>query len=178
MFKIKAQLDDEMDRQEVQLGEYAAYMAQCCQERRLRPMHKTGAARLIEYSSELTGRNFKLSLRMAEINDLLQEADSWAGQAESPVIRGEDVEKAVEEKIFRSNLYEEKIQEAIALGDLKIETDGVPDRPGQWLVGLYPGGLFFRPAVADYRQLFPWARRGWSILTGNPNSAEISIPKG
>jgi len=124
IFKIKAQLDDEMDRQEVQLGDYAAYMAQCCQERRLRPMHKTGAARLIEYSSELTGRNFKLSLRMAEINDLLQEADCWAGQAESPVIRGEDVEKAIAEKIFRSNLYEEKIQEAMALGDLKIETAG------------------------------------------------------
>jgi predicted ATP-dependent protease len=124
MFKIKAQLDEEMDRQAVQLGDYAAYMAQCCQERRLRPMHKTGAARLIEYSSELTGRNFKLSLRMAEINDLLQEADYWSGQAGSPVIRGEDVEKALGEKIFRSNLYEEKIQEAISLGDLKIETEG------------------------------------------------------
>jgi predicted ATP-dependent protease len=118
-------LDDEMDRQEVQLGDYAAYLAQCCQERRLRPIYKTGAARLIEYSSELTGRNTKLSLRMAEINDLLQEADSWAGRADSPVIRGVDVEKALEEKIFRSNLYEEKIQEAISLGDLKIETAGV-----------------------------------------------------
>jgi lon-related putative ATP-dependent protease len=124
MFKIKAQLDDETDRQDVQLGDYAAYMAQCCQERRLRPMHKTGAARLIEYSSELAGRNFKLSLRMAEINDLLQEADYWAGQVGSPLIRGEDVEKAIEEKVFRSNLYEEKIQEAISLGDLKIETEG------------------------------------------------------
>ena len=40
------------------------------------------------------------------------------------MIRGEDVEKAIGEKIFRSNLYEEKIQEAISLGDLKIETDG------------------------------------------------------
>ena len=29
--------------------------------------------------------------------------------AGSPVILGEDVEKAIEEKIFRSNLYEEKI---------------------------------------------------------------------
>ncbi len=123
-------------------------------------MHKTGAARLIEYSSELTGRNFKLSLRMAEINDLLQEADYWAGQAGSPVIRGEDVEKALGEKIFRSNLYEEKIQEAISLGDLKIETEGFQTGRINGLSIYSLGDYFFWPPGADYRQYFPGQGRG------------------
>ncbi|OGP50491.1 MAG: ATP-dependent protease [Deltaproteobacteria bacterium RBG_13_43_22] len=124
MFKVKAQLDDQMDRQEAPLKEYIHYIARYCSERGLFPLHKSGVARLIEYSSELTGRNFKLSLQLAEINDLIQEAHYWSTQDRSRLIMAEHIEKAVEEKIFRSNLYEEKLQEMIALGDLRIETDG------------------------------------------------------
>jgi len=147
MFKVKAELDDQMDLEEALLKEYIQYIARCCRERKLLPMHKSGAARLIEYSSELTGRNFKLSLQLPEINDLMQEAHYWATKGQSPLIRAEHVEKAVEEKIFRSNLYEEKLQEMITLGDIKVETDGY--RVGQ-INGLsvYPMGdyQFGRPS--------------------------------
>ncbi|MGC1403956.1 MAG: ATP-binding protein [Thermodesulfobacteriota bacterium] len=124
MFKVKAQLDDEMDLKETPLKEYIQYIARFCQDRKLLPLHKSGAARLIEYSSELTGRNYKLSLQMAEINDLIQESSHWALQTRSPLVMAEHVEKAVEEKIFRSNLYEEKLQEMITLGNIKIDTEG------------------------------------------------------
>jgi lon-related putative ATP-dependent protease len=147
MFKIKAQLDDEMDRGDGAGENYIQYLAQCARERGLRPLHKTGAARLLEYSSEISGRNYKLSLRLAEINDLIQEADYWAGQVPSPVIRAQDVDRAIQEKIFRSNLYEEKLQEAMLLGTLKIATEGY--RVGQvnglsvYALGDY---LFGRPS--------------------------------
>ncbi len=124
MFKVKAELDDQMDRLGAPIQDYVLYMARCCRDRELLPIHKSGAARLIEYSSELTGRNFKLTLQLAEINDLIQESHYWASQEQSPLIKAEHVEKAVEEKIYRSNLYEEKLQEMITLGNLKIETDG------------------------------------------------------
>lgn len=146
MFKVKAELDDQMDLEEMPVKEYLQYITRFCRALRLSPIHKTGAARLIEYSSELTGRNFKLSLQLAEINDLIQEAHYWATEDQSPLIRAEHVEKAVEEKIHRSNLYEEKVQEMIALGSFKIETDGY--RVGQ-INGLsvYPMGdyQFGRP---------------------------------
>ncbi|MFH0788185.1 MAG: ATP-binding protein [Pseudomonadota bacterium] len=124
MFKVKAQLDDQMEWQEGSLKGTLLYMARCCRERKLPPIHKSGAARLIEYSAGLVGRNFKLSLKLAEIDDLIQEAAYWATQVQSPAIMAEHVEKAIEEKIFRANLYEEKLQEMIALGDIKIDTDG------------------------------------------------------
>ena len=94
MFKVKAELDDQMDRQEAPIQEYIRYMSRCCRDRKLLPLHKSGAARLIEYSSELTGRNFKLSLQLAEINDLIQEAHYWATQGQSPLIKAEHVEKS------------------------------------------------------------------------------------
>ena len=55
--------------------------------------------------------------------------------------------RAVEEKIFRSNLYEEKLQEMIALGNFKIETEGY--RIGQVNgLSVYPMGdyQFGRPS--------------------------------
>jgi lon-related putative ATP-dependent protease len=124
MFKIKAQLDDQMDWQDLPPLDYLHYMGRCCRERDLLPLHKSGAARLLEYSSELTGRNFKLSLKLAEINDLIQEACYWAQQDQAPAIMAQHVEKAIEEKIFRSNLYEEKLREMISLGMLRIESQG------------------------------------------------------
>jgi lon-related putative ATP-dependent protease len=123
MFKVKAQLDDQMDWGEDPIKEYIHYIARCCQGKKLLPMHKTGVARVIEYAAGLTGRNFKLSLKMAEIKDLVNESAYWASQAQSTVVLAEHVEKAVEEKILRSNLYEEKIQEMITLGDIKIDTE-------------------------------------------------------
>ncbi len=147
MFKVKAELDDQIDLEEAPLKDYIQYIARYCRERKLLPVHKSGAARLIEYSSELTGRNFKLSLQLTEINDLMQEAHFWATKGQSPLILAEHIEKAVEEKIFRSNLYEEKLQEMITLGDIKVETDGY--RIGQ-INGLsvYPMGdyQFGRPS--------------------------------
>jgi len=124
MFKVKAELDDEMEREEGPTRDYVRYIARYCREKGLLPVHKTGAARLIEYGAELTGRNFKLSLKLAEINTLLDEAHYWAEQERSPLIRGEHMEKAIEERIFRSNLWEEKVREAIRLGDYRVETDG------------------------------------------------------
>ena len=124
MFKIKAQLDDQMDWQDLPPLDYLHYMGRCCREGDLLPLHKSGAARLLEYSSELTGRNFKLSLKLAEINDLIQEACYWAEQEQALAIMAEHVEKAIEEKIFRSNLYEEKLREMISLGMLRIESQG------------------------------------------------------
>jgi lon-related putative ATP-dependent protease len=147
MFKVKAELEDQMDREEIPIKEYLQYITRFCRDRRLLPLHKTGAARLIEYSSELTGRNYKLSLQLAEVNDLIQEAHYWAARAQSPLIQAEHIEKAVEEKIFRSNLYEEKIQEMISLGNFKIETDGY--RVGQVNgLSVYPMGdyQFGRPS--------------------------------
>ena len=124
MFKIKAQLDDQMDWQDLPPLDYLHYMGRCCREGDLLPLHKSGAARLLEYSSELTGRNFKLSLKLAEINDLIQEACYWAEQEQALAIMAQHVEKAIEEKIFRSNLYEEKLREMISLGMLRIESQG------------------------------------------------------
>jgi lon-related putative ATP-dependent protease len=129
IFKVKAQLDNQMNREDHSVTAYTQYIARRCRKNNLMPLHKSAVARLIEYGSELSGRNYKLSLEMAEINNMIKEGAYWAALDHSPFIMAEHIDKAADEKVYRSNLYEERIQEAIILGTLKIETEGF--RTGQ-----------------------------------------------
>jgi lon-related putative ATP-dependent protease len=88
------------------------------------PVHKTGMARLVEYAGELAGHKEKLTLQLKEVLDALKEANYWAKSNTHEVIFGTDVEKAIEEKTYRSDLPEEKMQEFIEEGMLFIETSG------------------------------------------------------
>jgi ATP-dependent Lon protease len=71
----------------------------------------------------------KLSTRFAEVADIVREASYYAGLEGSDYITGEHVKKAIEEKIYRSNLIQEKIQEMIDEGTILIDSDGAV--PGQ-----------------------------------------------
>jgi len=80
--------------------------------------------RLIEHAQELAGHQEKLTLQLNEVLDVVKEANFWAGSNEHDVIFGTDIDKAIEEKIYRSDLPEEKIQQLIEEGMLFIETEG------------------------------------------------------
>jgi predicted ATP-dependent protease len=81
-------------------------------------------ARLVEYAGELAGHQGKLTLQLKEVLDALKEANFWAKNNTHDVIFGTDVEKAIQEKIYRSDLPEEKMQDFIDEGMLFIETSG------------------------------------------------------
>ena len=58
------------------------------------------------------------------MTDLIREAVYWAGQEKRKIIREKDVDKAIETRIFRSNMIEEHIQDMIDRGTLMIDLDG------------------------------------------------------
>ncbi|MEJ2092436.1 MAG: ATP-binding protein [Syntrophobacterales bacterium] len=124
LFKIKAQFDWEMKKTSDHLQEFCALVASYCQDEELLPVHKTGMGRLIEHAQELAGHQEKLTLQLKEVLDIVKEANYWARSNEHQVIFGTDVEKAIEEKTYRSDLPEEKLQQFIDEGMLFIETEG------------------------------------------------------
>jgi lon-related putative ATP-dependent protease len=73
---------------------------------------------------EVTGSRDKLTLKLGAIGDIIKEANYWAEQEKRRYIRQPHVEKAIEKKIYRSNLIEERIQELIKKDIFWIETDG------------------------------------------------------
>jgi len=124
LFKVRVDFDYEMKREENRLMDYAAFVCRYCSENNLRHLEAPAMAKIIEYSSRLASNQEKLSARFHKITELLVEANYWAEQNGSEYISKADVAKALEEKVFRSNMLEEKIQEEIAEGSIILNVDG------------------------------------------------------
>ena len=123
-FKVKADFDFEIDRTKDNIVAYACFISAYCQREGLRHFDPSGVARIIEYGARLVEDQKKLSTRFSDIVDVLIESNYWAEKAGGDLVTGEHVEKALEEKAFRLNLIEKRIQEMIAQGTLLVDVSG------------------------------------------------------
>jgi lon-related putative ATP-dependent protease len=124
IFKVRADFDTSMDKNEESIRRFAEFIKRKKDEDKLKPLDRTAIAALVEHAVRLSGRQEKISTSFPIITDLVREADWWAGQDNQDMVRDEHVLKAIEAKIYRSNLIEEKIQEMIDRGTLMIDVDG------------------------------------------------------
>jgi lon-related putative ATP-dependent protease len=124
MFKVKAHLDTEVDNTEDNLKQGACVMSKFCVDQGLRHVTNDGVARVLEYSMEVTGDREKLTLKLADVSDLLKEANYYAEVDKSDLINSGHVQKAIEKKRFRASLYEEKVQELVKKDIFWVETEG------------------------------------------------------
>ncbi|HUL38080.1 MAG TPA: ATP-binding protein [Thermodesulfobacteriota bacterium] len=125
IFKIKADFDSVMNKDNEKIQQYTAFVRKICDEDKLRPFDKTGIAAVVEQGVRITGKQKKLSTRFHLIADLLREANYWAEKSGSNVVTEMHVDKAIEKRAYRVNLIEEKIQEMIDDGTILIDSDGV-----------------------------------------------------
>jgi ATP-dependent Lon protease len=124
IFRVKAEFDSEMTKDEETVKEYAAFIKKICDDDKLSPFDKEGIAAVIEYGTRLAGRQKKISTRFHIIGDVLREASYWAGKDNKERVSREHVEKALQERFERVSLIEDKIQEMIEEGTIMIETEG------------------------------------------------------
>ncbi len=147
IFKVKADFNFEIDRTEKSMLDYAAIIRCFCEDCKTRHFDPGGVAKIIEYAVQAVGDQAKLSARFAQIKEWVQEADYWASQDQSELIAARHVTRAIEEKIFRHNLIDERIRGMIAKDLIMIDVAG--DKVGQ-INGLsvYSVGdaLFGRPS--------------------------------
>ena len=124
LFKVKADFDSRMDRTDSNLKDYAAVVCRICNSEGLKHLSSDALAQIVEHSSRLAGDQKKLSTLFADIADILREANFWAEEAKAKYIEGRHVEKAIEEKVYRSNLIQQRINEMIADGTIMIDAKG------------------------------------------------------
>ncbi len=123
LFKIKADFDSRMDKTASSLKDYAAVICRLCEEEGLKHLSRGALAKIIEHSSRLSGDQEKLSTLFADIADIIREASFWAGEGKARLIAAEHVEKALEQKVYRSDLIQQRINEMIANGMIMIDTE-------------------------------------------------------
>lgn len=124
LFKVKADFDIRFTKSEDRINQFAEFVASKCKEENLNHFNSKAVADLMEHSSRLTGHKEKLSAKFSELLNVIREANYWSKKDNSDVVNSKHVDKAISEKIYRSNMIEEKIQEMIDENTLLIDTGG------------------------------------------------------
>jgi predicted ATP-dependent protease len=122
LFKVKAEFDTTMDRNEKNVQDYAAFVCTLCRQYGLKHLDKTAVSKVVEYGSRIAEDQKKLTTRFSRIADIIREGSHYAGIAKAKFTTGDHIQKAIDEKIYRSNMIQEKIQEYITRGIFLIDT--------------------------------------------------------
>ena len=128
LFKVRADFDTVIERTPENEALYARFVGRVCRDRDLLPFSGDGVARVIEQCSRLVEDQRKMTTRFTDVVDLVTESSYWAkeraGEAPEAIVLREDVQRAIDERRYRSSLIEEKVHEMIADGTIMVDTDG------------------------------------------------------
>jgi lon-related putative ATP-dependent protease len=128
LFKVKADFDTVVERTPENEQLYARFVAHICRSRGLSHFAPDSVARVIEHCSRLVADQRKMTTRFLDVVDLLTESAYWAehrrGTRRRTMVRGRDVQKAIDQRIYRSNQIEERLREMIADAIIMIDTRG------------------------------------------------------
>ncbi len=124
LFKVKADFDTEMIRNAASIQDYKIFIETISQKEGLLTADISALSKLVEYGSRLISDQQKLSTRFDIISDILHEANYYAKDMASEKITELHISKAVEEKVYRSNLIQEKINEMIVSRQIFIDIAG------------------------------------------------------
>lgn len=129
IFKIKADFDSKMPRNDETINAYASFIATRTQVESLLPFNKNGIAAVVEFGSRLVEDQRFLSTQFGEIKDLTIESDYIAREQGAGEVTREHVEEALDLKFHRLNLVEEQLLDMVRHEDILLSVDG--DRIGQ-----------------------------------------------
>lgn len=124
VFKIRADFRQAMESEPNHLLAYGQWVAKLCREEHLPHFDRRAVERLLVFGARSAGDRNKVSASYAEIADVVREAAYWAVNDNAEIVSEGHVEKALENRVFRSNRIEGEIRELIANGTILIDIDG------------------------------------------------------
>jgi len=130
LFKVRAEFATLMDRTPESEREFGLFVRSVVDDNHLPAFDCGAVARLVEYSARAAEDQDKLSTRFGKIADLILEAAYWAKKQAPPdnldhaQVSAADVQRAIDDSMYRSNLAEERIQELLAQEVLLVDVKG------------------------------------------------------
>jgi lon-related putative ATP-dependent protease len=125
LFKVKADFAEMMDWEPAAAKQYAQFIGAICREEELKHFAPSGVAKVVEHGARLADHRNKLATKFGDIVDLVRQSSFWANTNGNKLVQAEDVQKALDEKTYRSSRIEERVQEMIADGTILIDTEGM-----------------------------------------------------
>jgi len=124
LFKVQADFDDTIMRSKENDEAYARLIASIVATHKLKPVDAAGVARLIDEGARMAEDREKLTIEIGRMADIVREADYWAGQAGRKITTRDDVARAIDEHIQRSDRLRDRAQETFARGIVLVDTEG------------------------------------------------------
>lgn len=123
LFKVMADFDIEIDKNDENIYKTIELIANTCNNEKLKHFKKDAVEKVIEYSIKLSDSKDKLTARVSNIIDLVYESEAISDDSEL-YVTAKDVKNAIEQKVYRNNKYEEKLNEMFEDKTLLIDIEG------------------------------------------------------
>lgn len=124
LFKVKADFDVTMARNDENVMNYASFVCALCSEEGLLHLDQSALASLVEYGSRLAEDQKKLSTKFGAVSDVIREASFYAEQDGAQYVAAAHVKHAIDERLYRSARVQERVRELIQRGTVMIDVDG------------------------------------------------------
>lgn len=124
IFKIHADFRHTMELDAQHLLAYGQWVAQVCRQEGLPHFDRSAVERLVEFGARQAGDRQKVAAASAEITDLVREAAYWARKDNGHLVSARHIQKALDQRVFRSNRIEEELRELITQGTILVDIDG------------------------------------------------------
>ena len=124
LFRIRVDFDYEMRLNDNHIKDTIEFIRCYAREQALPEFELAAIGRLIEYASRLAERQDRLTTCLHKLAQIIQEAAAWAQQDKAEKVTLFYMNKAIEKRIYRLNMYEEKLSELIEEDTIMIDTDG------------------------------------------------------
>ena len=124
LFKVQADFGTDFERTPEACESYAQFISARCQQEGLLHFDAQAVARVVEFGSRLASHQNKLATRFGEIADLVREASHYANRSGKERTTAEAVQQAIDQRIYRSNRVEERIQELLDDGSIRVDVHG------------------------------------------------------
>ncbi len=124
IFKIKSDFDYKMQRNKENIHAYVSFIATRCHKEKLNHVDASGVAAIIEHSSRLVGDQGQLTTEFSKIKDIIIEADFVAREQRQRIIKRSHVERALEQKFYRVNLFERHLMDMVRSKDIMVSIEG------------------------------------------------------
>jgi len=143
IFKVRADFDTSMEKTEENIRHIAEFITSITSEEKARSFDRTSVAALVEEAVRMSGRQEKISSSFPVLKDIILEADYWAAVDGSETVSAAHLDQAVNARIYRANMIEEKLQEMIDRGTLMIDVEGEKVGQVNGLAVFSPGDYMF-----------------------------------
>lgn len=124
LFKINADMESEVERNPQNTAHYARLIATLARRDGLRPFSAAAVARIIEQAARLASDAQRLTTRTQPLDDLMREADHFAGAARAPRIERDHIDAALAAHDRRHQRIREHFRDGILRGQLLVDTAG------------------------------------------------------